>query len=86
MTSTYSGGTPRVGARVLTADDDELGKVKEISGSCFKVDVPMQPDYWLATDCIASGTGGDVKLSFTKDKLGDAKQDGPEHRGLHPHK
>jgi hypothetical protein len=83
--TTYSGGTPAIGARVLTADGDELGKVKEISGSCFKVDAPMQPDYWLATDCIADGTGSDVTLSFTKDHLGDAKQDGPEHKGLHPH-
>jgi hypothetical protein len=85
MTTQYGGGTPAIGSRVLTADGDELGKVKEISGNCFKVDARMQPDYWLATDCIASGSGSDVKLSFTKDNLGDAKQDGPEHKGLHPH-
>ena len=83
--TTYSGGTPAMGARVLTADGEELGKVKEISGSCFKVDARMQPDYWLATDCIAKGIGNEVRLSFTKDCLGDAKQDGPEHKGLHPH-
>lgn len=85
MTTQYGGGTPAIGAHVLTADGDELGKVKEISGTCFKVDARMQPDYCLATDCIASGTGSDVKLTFTKDKLGDAKQDGPEHKGLHLH-
>ncbi len=85
MASIYSGGTPTIGTHVLTADGDELGKVKEVSGSCFKVDAPMQADYWLATDCIASSSGTDIKLSFTKSKLGDAKVDGPGHSGMHSH-
>ena len=78
-------GTPTIGTRVVTSDGEELGKVKEISGDCFKVDAPMQPDYWLSSDSVASNAGGNVVLTFTKSGLGDAKQDGPEHKGYHPH-
>jgi hypothetical protein len=81
-----SGGmTPTIGARVLTADGNELGKVKEVAGSCFKVDASMQPDYWLGSDCVASATGADVRLAINKDQVGDAKVDGPEHSGVHRH-
>jgi hypothetical protein len=82
--------TPMVGTKVMTADGEELGKVKETMGGCFKVDAPMQPDYWLGTDCIRDSTGGIVRLSFRKDELGDRKEDGPddkmtEHKGYHRH-
>lgn len=81
-----SGGVPAVGAEVLTADGDKLGTVKEVSGSCFKVDAPMRPDYWLGTDTVASSTGGVVRLTLAKDGLGEAKKDGQrEHQGVHPH-
>jgi hypothetical protein len=78
---------PTVGARVVTADGEQLGKVKEVVGGCFKVDASMQPDYWLGSDCIASAsaTGNDVRLSLRKDQVGDAKVDGPEHGGVHRH-
>lgn len=85
MASNLSGETPTVGARVVTADGDELGKVKEVSGTCFKVDASMQPDYWLAADSVASQTGGEVRLVLKKDRLGDAKVDAPDHSGVHRH-
>ena len=84
-TSGYSGAMPSIGARVLTFDGDELGKVKEIAGSCFKVDAAMQPDYWLGTDTIASSTAAGVRLSIPKGRVGDLKLDGPEHSGVHRH-
>jgi len=77
--------TPKVGTKVLTLDGDDLGKVKEISGDCFKVDAPMQPDYWLGVDMIADATPTEVHLRFTKGGLGEAKMDGPGHGGLHTH-
>ena len=85
MSTGYTGSMPMVGAKVFTSDGDEIGKVKEVAGTCFKVDASMQPDYWLGTDAIASSTGGDVRLAFTKDRLGDLKMDGPEHSGVHRH-
>ena len=83
---TMSGSAPTVGAEVMTADGDKLGKVKEVSGGCFKVDARMQPDYWLGTDCIAGSSAGAVRLTINKDQLGDAKDEGrKEHRGVHRH-
>jgi hypothetical protein len=84
--STGPGGMlPAIGARVYTADGADLGKVKDLAGSCFKVDAAMQPDYWLATDCVATSGAGEVRLTFPKDRLGDAKIDGPDHSGVHRH-
>ena len=78
-------GVPTVGAEVYTAEGDKLGTVKEVSGSCFKVDASMRPDYWLASDCITSTTGSEVRLNVPKDRLDDAKVEGPEHTGIHRH-
>jgi hypothetical protein len=72
MTMAGTGGTPMAGARVMTADGDELGKVKEVSGGCFKVDA-------------ASSSADEVRLSIDKDRVGDAKVDGPGHTGIHRH-
>ena len=74
-----------VGAPVRTSDGKELGKVKEVIGECFKVDAPMQPDYWLATDCVTGSSAGTVQLKFNRDELDTAKQEGPEHSGYHRH-
>ena len=76
---------PPLGARVLTADDEELGTVKEVSSASFKVDAPFTPDYWLGADTIAEADSGTVRLSFTKDRLGEERSDGPAHSGLHRH-
>ena len=76
---------PAVGARVYTADGDEIGKVKDLAGSCFKIDAPMQPDYWLANDCVATSSAQEVRLTLPKAQLGDAKMDSPEHTGVHRH-
>ena len=43
-----------VGQTVYDADGRELGKVKEVRGRYVKVDVRMQPDYWLSTDAVSS--------------------------------
>jgi hypothetical protein len=71
-----------VGARVVTADGEQLGTVKEVAGGCFKVDASMQPDYWLGSDCIASATPSDVRLSITQDQLDGVKVDAPDNSGV----
>jgi len=76
---------PSAGAHVLTADGKELGTVKEIAGECFKLDVPLQPDYWLATDTIESSNGDRVYLRYLKDNLKTVQHEGTDHKGLHPH-
>ena len=42
--------------------------------------------YWLGTDTIATFSGGEVHLIYTKGNISAAKQEGPEHRGFHPHR
>ncbi len=84
-TSGYTGAVPSIGARVLTLDGNELGKVKDVAGGCFQVDASMQPDYWLGMDTIASSTSTEIRLSIPKDRVGDLKLDGPDHRGVHRH-
>ena len=69
--------SPAIGCDVYTADGNKLGTVKEVQGTYFKVDAPMQPDYWLACDCIRGGMGGvsRVDLTFEKDDLSKHKRD-----------
>ena len=76
---------PRLGARVLTADDKELGTVKEAGSGCFKVDAPLTPDYWLGVDTIAGTDGDAVRLAVTSDRLVEERSDAPAHSGLHRH-
>jgi hypothetical protein len=73
---------PTVGAKVLSADGDELGTVKEVVGSAFKVDAAMHLDYWLCSDWVSSMTTSSVQLNVTKDHLEDAKVDPPANSGV----
>ncbi len=78
---------PAVGSLVVTKDGKELGRVKEISGSCFKVDAPMQADYWLATDVIRDAAEGPIVLTLESKDLDESKMDAPgaRHQGWHKH-
>jgi hypothetical protein len=62
------------GAPVFNPHGERLGTVKEVQGDTFKVDAPLQPDYWLSFDCIrsASATAG-VMLAFNADQLAGYK-------------
>ena len=64
-------------AEILTLDRDKIGTVREIQGDFFKVDAPMQPDYWLPMSCVSTVTGTEVLLNFVKDRLGDHKLSAP---------
>jgi hypothetical protein len=87
MANTYSGGAPMPGAHIYTADGDDLGTVKEVQGRYFKVDAGMQPDYWLSSECVVgSATGGDMRLSFSKDQLGNMKLKDPDDEHPTPHR
>jgi hypothetical protein len=61
------------GAEVFTLDGAKLGKVKEVSSDAFKVDAPMQPDYWLNNDTIDTCTNQAVTVNLTKGDLDQAK-------------
>lgn len=71
-------GSITVGAPVFAQDGEQLGEVKEVRGNYFKVDAPMQPDYWLRTDAVSTGDAGQVMLSISKDRLGDYQVMNPD--------
>ncbi len=77
MTSADSGARDEVaaGARVFSADGDELGHIKEVRGDYFKVDAPMARDYWLSRDVVSTVEPDGVTLTVDKDQLGDVKLD-----------
>jgi len=64
-------GEPAVGDRVLSADGEELGKVKRVEDVAFLLDVPAEPDYWFNKEDIASVTAGDVRMQFPAAAVSD---------------
>ena len=78
MTMNRTMQTPALGVKVYTSDGDELGAVKEVQGLHFKVDAPMQPDYWLQIATVSTTGPDGVILSFTKDLLNDYKTNSPD--------
>ena len=47
-----------VGQPVFSEDGSKLGTVKEVRGQYVKVDVALQPDYWLRSDVLQPDAGG----------------------------
>ncbi len=62
-----------LGTPVVTLDGAELGSVTAIEGRYFKVDVALQPDYWLRAEAIRSITAEQVTLGVDKERLSDYK-------------
>lgn len=63
------------GARVRSSDGHDLGQVKEVLGSYFKVDASMTPDYWLPQSIIESADQSEVVLSADRDTIGGYEVD-----------
>ena len=70
---------PTVSSDIFTADREKLGVVKEVSGDYFKVDAPMQPDYWLPARQIVDIEDGQIRLGFVNEDLGLHKLAEPTH-------
>jgi hypothetical protein len=70
-----------IGTPIYTRDGEELGRVKELRGTAFKVDAAAKPDYWLPTSCLSTaGSAGRLQVDATKDRIGDLKVDEPRKR------
>ncbi|HEY3117699.1 MAG TPA: hypothetical protein VGK54_13230 [Chloroflexota bacterium] len=67
-----------VGGTVLSQDGQNIGRLKDIRGNGFLVDAPLQPDYWLPTDCILSVADQTIHISIPSDLIGDYTMDPPE--------
>jgi hypothetical protein len=66
------------GSLVLTRDGAELGKVKNVSARSFKVDAPMQKDYWLARDLVTSSDDVAVILDVPASSISEHRADTPD--------
>ena len=75
---TSNRGQVSVGSPVYTADGEQLGTVKEVRGTSFKVDAPMQRDYWLSMDSVSSASSGEVRVTFDAGRLDDYQAAGPD--------
>ena len=58
------------GQRHLHRRPREARVVKEVSGNYFKIDAPMQPDYWLPARQIVEIEERQVRLGFVNEELG----------------
>jgi hypothetical protein len=63
---------------VVTADGDELGRVKEVSESAFLVNAPRQFDYWLESSLAKEATAARVDLTISQRDVGAYKMDRPQ--------
>jgi hypothetical protein len=55
------------GMLVFTSDGDELGRIKDIDGDCFQLDLPLRRDFWLERDTVESTEFGVARLNVPKD-------------------
>lgn len=59
---------------VMTYDGQELGLVRDVEAERFRVDAPLQPDYWLSRDDVLSVIPEErVTLRFEHAELDDRK-------------
>jgi hypothetical protein len=63
--------------RVVLSDGHELGHVKEIGETHFKVDVPMRSDFWLLRDDVAESDSEVVIMRFPREELDGHAMDRP---------
>ena len=76
---------PKTGDKVITLDGKELGRVKEVGNTCFKVNAPRRRDFWLPGTAIERRVGNAAVLLFDKDHLNESEIDAESHSGLHVH-
>jgi hypothetical protein len=60
-----------IGAEVVSTTGHKLGNVQEVRGDSFKVNAPMQPDYWLPARSVVSATSSRVVVQFHHEELDD---------------
>lgn len=64
------------GQPVYDTEGNELGTVKEVRGSYFKVDAPMAPDYWLRSSALsAAGADGGIVVTADAEHYGEPGDD-----------
>jgi hypothetical protein len=67
----------QIGAHVYTLDGADLGTVADSTPRAFKVDAPLEPDFWLSRDCIRLASSEEVRVDFNRDDLDARKLEQP---------
>lgn len=75
----------QVGDIVMAADGKDLGSVKELGDTCFRIAAQHARDYWLSNDAVEGRDKGIAVLLYDHDRLGDAFVDVLAHTGQHSH-
>ena len=63
------GDETAIGSSVHAQGGEPVGHVKDMRGGWFKVNAPLQPDYWLSTDLVSSSADGRILLTVDMDGL-----------------
>ncbi len=71
-----------VGWPVYTLDGEKLGDVGEVRRRYFKVNAPLQPDYWLSVDTIQSAHDERVGLALARQDVEGQMLDEPDPESL----
>jgi hypothetical protein len=61
------------GRPVFTVDGHRIGNLKEVHGNYFKIDAPLQRDYWLSCDDVESVRDETLVMSFDDGHLDQHK-------------
>jgi hypothetical protein len=62
---------------VVTSDDEQLGRVAELHGDQFKVDVPSARDFWLDKRTVAKADAMCTRLAYDASQIEAFKLDSP---------
>lgn len=65
-----TGSLVSIGMDVISADDQQVGEVKEVRATDFLVDRPMARDIYVPFDAVAQ-VGPDVRLTVTAHEVGE---------------
>ena len=77
--------TLKTGDKVATSDGKELGRVKEIGDTCFKVNAPRRRDFWLSQAAVERRVGKIALLRLDHEHLDKAQIEAAAHTGAHSH-
>lgn len=75
-----------IGSHVYTIDEENLGRVKNVKGDAFQLDVSHHSDYWLDFASVRSANSERVTVTFKKSELGAYRLDHPHDAGVQQEK
>jgi hypothetical protein len=69
----------------MSADGKDIGTVKQLGDTCFRIAAKRRRDFWLANSAVEGRDAGIAVLYFESNRLGDAAVDVSAHTGQHSH-